>query len=389
VLTVFTSVALRSLTVTIVIGGDGDDTLTVLAKNTEIAGASLNGDGGDDVLTGADTGDTLDGGAGDDRLVAAKGLDVINAGTGNDNVLWNDGDGSDRINGDAGNDGLEVNGSPTLGDVFSLDPVNGGVRFQRTNLVSFKLDTATERLRVNGLGGNDSVSASAGVGAHTLLSVDGGAGADTVSGSEGPDVIIGGAGNDALSGDAGDDAISADDGDDIVEVRDNTPDRADGGAGNDSVVADRADLDTVAGFKTLERTPDATPPPVVTPPPVDTSTRPLIIRGGTVKVGKHAATIRVSCPAISPGNCTGSLTLRTAKTVRIARHKLVRRLGRVHYDLARGSSSLLRVKLAARTRRLADRKGRLNVLALASTGPAGDIAHSSRHLTLRTTIKRR
>jgi hypothetical protein len=100
-------------------------------------------------------------------------------------------------------------------------------------------------------------------------------------------------------------------------------------------------------------------------------------------------TIRVSCPAISPGNCTGSLTLRTAKTVRIARHKLVLRLGRVHYDLAPGSSSLLRVKLAARTRRLADRKGRLNVLALASTGPAGDIAHSSRHLTLRTTIKRR
>ena len=153
-------------------------------------------------------------------------------------------------------------------------------------------------------------------------------------------------------------------------------------AGNDSVVADRADLDSVAGFETLERTPDATAPPVVTPPPVDTSTRPLTIRGGTVKVSKHAATIRVSCPAISPGNCTGSLTLRTARTVRIARHKLALRLGRVHYDLAPGSSSLLRVKLAARTRRLADRKGRLNVLALASTGPAGDIARSSRDLTL-------
>jgi hypothetical protein len=73
------------------------------------------------------------------------------------------------------------------------------------------------------------------------------------------------------------------------------------------------------------------------------------------------------------------------------RHKLVLRLGRVHYDLAPGSSSLLRVKLAARTRRLADRKGRLNVLALASTGPAGDIVHSSRYLTLalRSTIESR
>ena len=110
-----------------------------------------------------------------------------------------------------------------------------------------------------------------------------------------------------------------------------------------------------------------------------------------MKVSKHAASIGVRCPAISSGNCTGSLTLRTAKTVRIARHKLVLRLGRVHYDLAPGSSSLLRVKLAARTRRLADRKGLLNVLGLASTGPADDIAHSSRPLTLalRSTIKRR
>jgi hypothetical protein len=87
--------------------------------------------------------------------------------------------------------------------------------------MSFKLDTATERLRVNRLGGNDSVSARASVGAHTLSA---GAGLD------------------------------------IVDIRDNTPDAADGGAGSDSVVADRADLDTVAGFETLERTPDATAP---------------------------------------------------------------------------------------------------------------------------------
>ncbi len=45
----------------------------------------------------------------------------------------------------------------------------------------FTLDTSTERFQVNGLGGNDSVSANAGVGALTLLSVDGGAGVDTVS----------------------------------------------------------------------------------------------------------------------------------------------------------------------------------------------------------------
>jgi hypothetical protein len=57
----------------VVNGGDGSDSITVLAKTTEIAGATLNGDGGDDVLTGADTNDTLNGGDGNDRLVGAKG----------------------------------------------------------------------------------------------------------------------------------------------------------------------------------------------------------------------------------------------------------------------------------------------------------------------------
>ena len=147
-------------TFTIVVnGGDGNDSLTVLAKTTEIAAAKLNGEGGDDVLTGADTNDALSGGDGNDRLVGAKGTDLMSGGAGNDTLVWNNGDGSDRMTGDAGNDGAEVNGSPTLGDVFTLDPTPGGVKFQRTNLVPFTLDTATERFQVNGLGGNDSVSA--------------------------------------------------------------------------------------------------------------------------------------------------------------------------------------------------------------------------------------
>ena len=169
-------------TFTVVVnGGDGNDSLTVLAKNAEISSATLNGEGGDDVLTGADTNDTLAGGDGSDRLVGAKGVDLMNGGAGNDTLVWNNGDGSDRMIGDAGNDGVEVNGSPSLGDVFTLDPEPGGVKFQRTNLVPFTLDTATERFQVNGLGGDDTITAHDGVGALTLLSVDGGAGADTVS----------------------------------------------------------------------------------------------------------------------------------------------------------------------------------------------------------------
>jgi Ca2+-binding RTX toxin-like protein len=498
-------------TFTVVVnGGDGNDALTVLAKTTEIAAATLNGEGGDDVLTGADTNDTLAGGEGNDRLVGAKGTDLMSGGAGNDTLVWNNGDGSDRMNGDAGNDGAEVNGSPTLADVFTLDPEPGGVKFQRTNLVPFTLDTATERFQVNGLGGNDLVSANAGVGALTLLSVDGGAGDDTINGSDGPDLILGGEGNDVLNGGGGDDRIvgdrgtdtmnggagddtlvwnngdgtdvingdagsddvevngsptasdiftvepsgarvrfdrpnlvpfsldigssetmhanglggddtitvgevgaytvtasggpgndtlagagssetflggsgndtinpgggldvvSGNDGDDRVNVRDHTADVARGGDGNDSVIADSADVDILEGFETVDRT----------PPPVDTSTRPVSIRGGTIKVTRGTASIRVSCPAASPGNCTGSLALRTAKAVELGGLRAVLQLGRARYNLRAGAAGTLKVKLAAGSRRLADRKGHLKALAVASTGAQGKIAQSSRHLTL-------
>src|SRR5437764_13713168 len=186
--------------VVVVNGGDGNDALAVLAKSTEIVTAGLNGGSGDDVLTGSDTGDSLEGGPGNDRLVGAKGGDVMSGGAGNDTLVWNNGDGSDSIDGGAGNDTAEVNGNQTLGDNFTLDPEPGGVKFQRTNLVPFTLDTATERFQVNGLGGDDAITARDGVGSATLLSVDGGAGADTVNGSDAPDLILGGDGNATLNG---------------------------------------------------------------------------------------------------------------------------------------------------------------------------------------------
>jgi Ca2+-binding RTX toxin-like protein len=502
-------------TFTVVVnGGDGNDSLTMLAKKTEIASATLDGQAGDDVLTGTDTSDSLDGGDGNDRVVGGKGTDKMSGGAGNDTLVWNNGDGSDIINGDAGNDGVEVNGSPTLGDVFALDADAGRITFQRTNLVPFALDTSTERFQVNGLGGTDAVSANAGVGALTLLSVDGGAGADTITGSDGPDLILGGEGNDVLNGGGGDDRIvgdrgsdtmsggagddtlvwnngdgtdvmngdagrddvevngaatagdaftvqpngarikfdrtnlvpfsldigssetmhanglggndaisvgevgsysvtgtggsgddtlngagssdtflggsgndtitpgggldvvSGDEGDDHVDIRDNTADVARGGAGNDSVVADAAALDVLDGFEAIDRT------PVVSPPPVDTSTRPVTIRGGTVKVRNGRASIRVSCPAGSPVNCAGSLVLRTAKRVKLGGLRVVLQLGSARYDLAPGAAKTVTVRLASGSRRLAARNGRLAVLAVASTGPAGQLAESSRRLTL-------
>ena len=497
----------------IVNGGDGNDLLLVLARSDEVAAVGLDGGPGDDLLTGADSNDTLNGGEGNDRIVGAAGADVLNGGAGNDTLVWNNGDGSDTLNGDAGNDGTEVNGAPTTGDVFSLEPNAGRIKFQRTNLKSFTLDASTERFQVNGLGGNDSLTANDGVGALTLLSVDGGAGVDTVTGSDGPDLILGGEGNDVLSGGGGDDRIvgdrgndamnggtgddtlvwnngdntdvmngdagrddvevngaptagdvfsvqpngsrirfdrpnlvpfsldigssetmhanglggddsitvgdvglsvtaaggpgndtltggsssetllggsgddtlnpgsgldvvSGDDGNDTVNVRDTTADLARGGDGNDSVVADGADLDILDGFETVDR------PVLVMPSPVNTATRPVTIKGGTVKVRKGTASIKVSCPVTSSGNCAGSLAVRTAGSVKLAGVKVVVQLGSARYNLTPGASKTLKVKLARGSGRLADRKGHLKVLAVASTGASGSIAQSSKRLTL-------
>jgi Ca2+-binding RTX toxin-like protein len=503
----------------IVNGGDGNDAIAVVARASELAGSVLNGDGGDDVINGPDSNDALTGGEGNDRLVAGKGDDLMQGGAGNDTLVWNQGDGSDRADGQAGNDGSEVNGAATLGDAFTIDPVAGGsVKLRRTNLGPFTFDAATERFEVNGLGGDDSVTANNGVGAATLLTVDGGAGADTVNGSEGADLILGGEGNDILSGGGGDDRIvgdrgadtmnggpgddtlvwnngdgsdvangdagrddvevngaaaagdvftvqpngarikfdrtnlvpfsidigssetlhanglggddavtvgevgafevtgsggpgndsltgagssetflggsgndvinpgggldvvSGDDGDDQVNVRDRTADLARGGAGNDAVVADNGQTDTLDGFETVDRTPGAGPPPV--PPPIDTPTRPVAIRGGTVKVKKGIALIKVTAPAGASGNSTGSLAVRTSKAVRLAGLKATLELGRARYQIAPGASKTLKVKLAKGTGNLADRNGRLKVLAVASTGPSGKIAQTSRRLTL-------
>ncbi len=500
----------------IVNGGDGNDAITVLAKTTELASSGLNGDGGDDVVTGADSNETLNGGEGDDRLVAGRGNDVMNGGAGNDTLVWNQGDGSDRASGDAGNDVSEVNGAPTLGDVFILDPVVGGtVKLRRTNLGQFTFDAATERFEVNGLGGADSVTVNDGVGAFTLLSLDGGAGGDTINGSEGPDLILGGDANDTLTGGGGGDRIVGDrgtdtmnggegddtlvwnngdgtdvvngnhgrddvevngaqsagdafkvqpngariefnrtnlvpfaidigssetlhanglggddtitvgeigshaltasggpgndtltgggssetflggsgadminagagldvvfgeDGDDRVDVRDRTADVAFGGDGNDSVVADAGLLDILDGFEAVDRTPNVTPPPSI-----DSATRPLTIRGGPVKVKRGTASIEVSCPAVSPRSCTGSLAVRTAQRVGLNGLNVTLQLGRARYDIAPGASKTLKVGLAKGSRGLADRKGRLTALATASTGAQGKIAQSSRRFDL-------
>jgi Ca2+-binding RTX toxin-like protein len=74
---------------------------------------TVNGNGGDDIISGGDGADTLNGGDGNDRLFGGNGGDVINGDNGNDTIYGGDGDdacrggiGNDTIYGGAGQDQL-------------------------------------------------------------------------------------------------------------------------------------------------------------------------------------------------------------------------------------------------------------------------------------------
>jgi hypothetical protein len=110
--------------------------------------------------------------------------------------------------------------------------------------------------------------------------------------------------------------------------------------------------------------------------------RPVSIRSTKATARNGRVSIEVSCPAASPGDCAGTLVLVTAKRVKVGRHKLALTLGRISYHVRRGALATLKVRLSKESGRLADRHGRLQVLARTSTAVSGAAAQSSRRLTL-------
>jgi Ca2+-binding RTX toxin-like protein len=229
----------------IINAGDGEDAITVTTANLK----SLIADGGagDDTIIGTDNPDALRGGDGDDRIIGGKGGDDVEGGAGNDVLVWNNGDGSDTMDGDAGGgDEVEVNGATTQGDEFQVAPKPGDptrTRFDRLNLVPFNLDISAERITVNGGGGDDVMTTLNG--APIAVALNGGTGADQLSGGDGSDLITGGDGGDTLSGGGGNDRIVGDRGGDTMN----------GGDGDDTLVWNNGDgSDTMNGHGGLDRT---------------------------------------------------------------------------------------------------------------------------------------
>jgi Ca2+-binding RTX toxin-like protein len=209
--------------------GAGNFTGTGNAIANTINGAGgndlLSGLGGDDTLNGNAGADTLDGGAGNDGLTGGAGDDNLIGGVGVDNL--NGGAGDDVLNGGLDNDVLAGGGGTDTasyaGETSNMvvDLVAGTAR-RGTTLE----DTLTSIESAIGGGGNDSLSGTGGAN-----SLDGGAGDDTLIGGGGADALLGGTGNDrfnytmgdgadAVDGGAGTDllAISSNGGTDILDV---------------------------------------------------------------------------------------------------------------------------------------------------------------------------
>lgn len=377
-----TATALAGVTALTLNGGEGNDTLT---GGDGID--TLNGGIGNDSLSGGEGNDVLNGEAGDDKLVGNKGNDTDNAGEGNDTMTWNNGDGTDVDNGEAGADEAVVNGSTEAGDVFSYKlGAPGRVAFKRTNLGPFEVNIEAEKTTLNGLGGDDVITAEggplAGVSAFTINGGDGndhlvGAdGSDVVNGEAGDDTVRGGAGNDTLNGGAGSDVIDGQDGNDTLAARDGASDIVRGGAGNDAAQTDESTVDSVADVEAIDATAAAPQDRVAQLPQLGKAT----VAGN----GKRLlAKVPVTCPATEAGGCRATVTLQTARAANLGSVKGVVVLGTASVSLAKGGKATLTIHLVPGAAKLA-KGGRLAVRALIATSDsAGNHADGSAAFTLK------
>jgi len=208
------------------------------------------------------------------------------------------------MDGEAGNDTVEVNGAAAAGDSFTVNPNGQRVRFDRVNLVPFNLDIGTsERLDVNAGGGDDTIIGSDGLAQLISSSFDGQDGKDRITGTDGADELSGGTGND------------------LIRSRDRAADRVDCGSGLDLAIVDRRDrvsrCNIVLGGRAR-----------------------VLVAGKSADVAGGAAALRLRCVATQRCSVTVQL-LRAGKT-----------LGTKSLTIRSRASKRVSVKLNQRDRRL-------------------------------------
>jgi Ca2+-binding RTX toxin-like protein len=140
--------------------GNRDDSVRIDDSNgafTDSIPTTIAGGGGDDSLSGGLGAETYGGGNGDDSVFGGKGADTAHLGRGNDSFRWDNGDGSDVIEGQDGSDTMVFNGAAGNEDV-TLTANGERLRFFRTQ-GNVTMDTDdVEIVDFNALGGADNVT---------------------------------------------------------------------------------------------------------------------------------------------------------------------------------------------------------------------------------------
>ena len=164
-------------------GTDGADQVDVSPAG---GGILVSGLSTDVQVTGAEaTNDSID-------VNTLGGDDTINSG------LGISGPGAVNVDGGTGNDTAIYSGTP-FDDTIGIGSLNGGVAAFGTTGTPFVVTSAVENLDVRGLAGDDTITGSNGIAGLTHLTIDGGAGDDTLRGGDGDDTLIGGPGSDSVA----------------------------------------------------------------------------------------------------------------------------------------------------------------------------------------------
>ena len=181
-----------------VLGLSGSDTITGSNGLAVITSLFIDGGKSNDTLLGGDGADVLIGGPGNDFVDGNRGDDLALLGEGKDTLHWDPGDGSDTVEGQAGNDTLDFSGA-NIAEQIDVSANGGRVRFTR-DVANITMDlNDVEGFVFHALGGVDTVTVNdlTGTDAKTVdvdLAAFGGGGdgsADTVvvNGTTAPDKV--------------------------------------------------------------------------------------------------------------------------------------------------------------------------------------------------------
>ena len=138
----------------------GDDTVRIDEANgafTDTEATTIAGAGDDDTLEGGGARELLIGGNGDDVVDGNGGPDLAVMGSGADTFVWDPGDSSDDVEGQAGDDTLDFRGSDS-DEIFDVSP-NGPRAFFTRNVGNITMDVnGLERIDLKARGGADAMT---------------------------------------------------------------------------------------------------------------------------------------------------------------------------------------------------------------------------------------